>query len=238
MKTIKTSRIITIAKTALFATVAAGAALGLAGPAEAGTGTMYGDPTAVAKYWVHQNYDDCAIMSSADVVGQITGKLPSERSIIKVAQTTPSVVHPGSIYVKPADKNDPNSGMGTTPGDIPTLLAHYGVHATSTDADNADKTGVATGMEALEQYLGSGHAVIVGLNAEMIWNEPVETGSDGRVHADHAVVVTGVDTAKGVVHLNDSGNKNGKDEQIPLAIFVKAWATSHNYMTVTTETRK
>jgi hypothetical protein len=94
-------------------------------------------------------------------------------------------------------------------------------------------------MEALEQYLGSGHAVIVGLNAEMIWNQPVEnTGADGQPRADHAVVVTGVDTAKGIVHLNDSGTKDGKDEQIPMTIFVKAWAASHNFMTVTQETHK
>lgn len=236
MKSLKVS---SIAKTVLLAATAGVVALGLASPAEAGTGTMYGDPTAVAKYWVHQNYDDCAIMSSADVVGQITGKLPSERAIIKVAQSTPSASHPGSIYVKPADKNDPNSGMGTDPDDLPTLLAHYGIHATNTDADTAGKTGVATGMEALEQYLGSGHAVIVGLNAEMIWNQPIEnTGKDGQPRADHAVVVTGVDTGKGIVHLNDSGNKKGKDEQVPMAVFVKAWATSHNFMSVTQETRK
>lgn len=223
-------KIAALAKTALFATLAGAAALGLATPAGASSGTMYGDPTAAAKYWVHQHYDDCAIMSSADVVGQITGKLPSERSIIKVAQNTPSSTHPGSIYLKPADKHDPNSGMGTDPDDLPTLLAHYGVHATNTQA---------TGMEALEQSLGSGHAIIVGLNAEMIWNQPVESkGKDGQPAADHAVVVTGVDTANGVVHLNDSGSPKGKDEQIPMAVFVKAWATSRNFMTVTSETHK
>ena len=123
----------------------------------------------------HQNYDDCVIMSSADVVGQITGKLPSERAIIKVAQSTPSVFHSGSIYLKPADKNDPNSGMGTNPEDLPTLLARYD-SAGWTRRGQAAKTGIATGKEALEQYLGDGHAVIVGLNAEMIWNQPIEKG--------------------------------------------------------------
>jgi hypothetical protein len=148
-------------------------------------------------------------------------------------------VHAGSIYTKPADKHDPNSGMGTNPGDLPTLLAHYGIHATNTDADQAGKTGIPTGMEALQQQLGSRHTVIVGLNAEIIWNQPIEnTGSDGQPRADHAVVVTGVDTTNGIVHLNDSGNKKGRDEQIPMATFVKAWATSHNFMTVTRETHR
>lgn len=129
--------------------------------------------------------------------------------------------------------------MGTNPEDLPTLLAHYGVHGLNTDSDTAAQTGLATGMDALEQYLGSGHAVIVGVNAEMIWNQPIENkGSDGQPRADHAAVVTGVDTANGVVHLNDSGNPDGRDEQIPLETFVKAWATSHDFMTVTQETHK
>jgi hypothetical protein len=54
--------------------------------------------------------------------------------------------------------------------------------------------------------------------------------------SDHAVVVTGVDTANGVVHLNDSGTPDGRDEQIPMALFAKAWATSHNFMVITTGT--
>ncbi len=48
--------------------------------------------------------------------------------------------------------------------------------------------------------------------------------------------MTGVDTAGGVVHLNDSGNPDGRDEQIPMALFVKSWATSHNFMVFTTGT--
>jgi len=232
MKTFEFTR---IAKTALLATVAGAVALGLASPAEAsGNGPMYGDPTSAAKYWSHQNYDDCAIMASADVIGEITGKLPSERSIIKVAQSTPSVSHPGSIYVKPLSKSDATSGSGTDPDDLPTLLAQYGLHATNTDSDSERKSGLATGIEALKQYLAAGRGVIVGLNAEMIWNQ----ANKGTPRADHAVVVTGVDTSRGIVHLNDSGIKTGKDEQIPMALFMKSWATGKYMMTVTKETHK
>lgn len=149
-----TSKIATAFKTATFALAAGAVALGLASPADAAAGTMYGDPAAAAKYWRQQTYDDCVLMSAADVIGQVTGREPSERAIIKVAQSTPSVVHPGSIYTKPADAEHPNSGMGTSVADIPTLLAHYGVDAVITDEDHATATGVATGMAALEQYLG------------------------------------------------------------------------------------
>jgi hypothetical protein len=234
-QTMKTLKISSIAKAVTFAAVAGALALGLADTAEAASGTMYGDPAVAAQWWRHQQYDDCAIMSSADVVGQVTGKEPSEQAIIKVAQSTPSAVHSGSIYIRPADKKNPNSGMGTSPADIPTLLAHYGVKAVITDKDNAVRTGVPTGIDALEQQLGAGHKVIVGLNAEMIWHRPVENkDKNGNPVADHAVVVTGVDTANGVVHLNDSGTKKGRDEQIPVELFLQAWDTSDDFMAVTT----
>src|SRR5882672_3415903 len=106
-KTMKTIKIANVAKTAVFATVAAALALGLAGPADAAAGTMYGDPTAAAQWWRHQKFDDCVIMASADLIGQITGREPSEQAIIKKAQSTPSTLHPGSIYIKPANANDP-----------------------------------------------------------------------------------------------------------------------------------
>ena len=48
---------------------------------------------------------------------------------------------------------NPNSDMGTSMWDIPTLLAYYGVDAKSTDADTAARTGIPTGMAALVQFL-------------------------------------------------------------------------------------
>ena len=216
----------TIAKTAVFATIAGALTLGLAVPADAATGTMYGDPVAAAKWWRYQKYDDCVIMSSADVVGQMTGKEPSERAIIKVAQSTPSTVHPGPVYTKPGKRK---SGDGTYFDDEPTLLAHYGIRAVSTDKDSGP-----TGMEAIERALAAGRKIIVGVNAEILWGEPVvDKTPAGQPDSNHAVVVIGVDTATGMVHLNDSGSEDGRDEQVPIAVFVQSWATSDNQMTVT-----
>jgi Peptidase_C39 like family len=233
----KFTKIATLAKAATFAAAAGAMALGLSSQADAATGSMYGNPAAAAKWWHHQQYDDCVLMSTADVVGEMTGKEPSEVAVIQLAQSTPSKVHPGSIYVKPTNKKNPNSGMGTSFMDVPQLLAHYGVGAKWTDGDDVARTGIPTGMESLENLLGSGHKVIVSLNAEMIWHQPIESKDEkGDPQSDHAVVVTGVDTARGVVHLNDSGNPKGRDEQIPMALFVKAWATSDDFMVVTTGT--
>lgn len=230
----KTTKIATIAKTATFAVVAGAVALGLAAPAEAAAGTMYGDPAAAAKYWRYQKYDDCVLMSSADVIGEITGKQPSERAIIRRAQLTPSVVHPGSIYTTPANTKNPNSGMGTSFADVPTLLALYKVNATITNKEHAAKDGVRPGIEGIEEQLSAGHKVIVSVNGELIWHKPVEnTDDNGDPRGDHAVVVTGVDTANDVVHLNDSGSPDGRDEQIPMALFLQAWGASKELMIFT-----
>jgi hypothetical protein len=101
---VQTIKISTIAKTAIFAVVAGAVALGLAGPADAAAGTTYGNPVAAAKWWRHQKYDDCILMASADLIGQMTGKEPSEQAIIKrpnrppasstLARSTPSRLTP------------------------------------------------------------------------------------------------------------------------------------------------
>ncbi|MBV9515538.1 MAG: C39 family peptidase [Mycobacteriaceae bacterium] len=218
----------------------AGAAVSLAGPAtaapapEVDTGMVYGDPAAAAKFWREQHYDDCALMSVADVVGQLTGHMPTEQEIIDVAEKTPSKTHPGSVYIKPDNPSDATDGMGTSPEDEVVLLAHYGITGVITDSDTAGQSGVATGLEALEKYLAAGRRVIAGVNAETIWNS-----SDGqRTEADHALVVTGVDTKRGIVHLNDSGTPDGRDEQVSIATFMQAWKPDGFRMIVTERTGK
>ena len=233
--------IATVARTARVAAMAGAAALGLAmGTAQAapgtpnrptGTGTLYGDPAAAAPFWRYQQYDDdCVEAAVADVVGELTGDQPSEQAIIKVAQSTPSTVHPGPIYTKPKRHH----GEGTSFDDEPALLAQYGIDAVSTHKGSAGKTGVGTGMEALVQDLATGRKVIAAVNGELLWREPVEDKtSDGEPEANHAVVVTGVDTAAGIVHLNDSGSEDGRDEQAPIDVFIRSWNSSDNKMTVT-----
>ena len=232
------TRIAALARTAGVAVLAGAAALSLGiGTAQAapGTpdppsseGTLYGDPKTAAPYWRYQSYDDdCVEMSVADVVGEITGDQPSEHAIVKLAQTTPSPSHPGPIYAKPGKRHH---GEGTTFADEVTLLDHYDIKSVSTDSD----TNEPTGLKALEQDLANGRKVIAAVNAELIWGDPVEDkDSDGNAASNHAVVVTGVDTKKGVVHLNDPGSEDGQDEQVLIDTFVKSWKTSDEQMTVT-----
>jgi hypothetical protein len=222
----RTVMIATVTKAAAVAVVAGGVVLGLAGPAHANSGTMFGDPAAAAKYWRYQQYwDDCVLMSSADVVGEVTGVAPAEEDIIDKAQSTPSAVSPGPVYTRPPNPKDPNSGEGAWFKDVPTLLAQYNIRAEITHGS----------MEELEQQLGAGHKVIASVNAELIWHQPVEESNKrGKPSHDHALVVTGVDTGNDVVHLNDSGSSSGRDEQIPMALFIQAWKASGKLMAVTT----
>jgi uncharacterized protein YvpB len=217
--------------------VAAGLALSLhTGTAQAAAARMYGDPAAAASYWRMQSLDDCGLMAAADVIGQLTKRDVSEREIVAVAQQLPSRTHRGPMYTLPKDTGDPNStGYGTDPADLPVLLAQYRITATFVSTD--DDTGAGTGLAALEGYLAAGHKVIAGVNAELLWGIAVQTRDrNGNPTADHAVVVTGVDTATGKVHLNDSGNPNGRDETVAIDVFAKSWAASGDQVIVTEQT--
>ncbi|MDT5137671.1 MAG: hypothetical protein QOD58_1933 [Mycobacterium sp.] len=189
----------------------------------------YGNPAAAAPYWRQQSFDDCALMAAADVIGELTRRQPAEQEIIAVAQRLGSRAHAGPIY---------SAGYGTDPGDIPALLAQYGIYGVATSQDDAATTGLDSGMEALQRYLAGGHKVIAGVNAELIWGLPVQTKDNrGNPMSDHAVVVTGIDLATGKVHLNDSANPNGADETVSIELFTSAWATGHDQLVVTRETR-
>lgn len=171
---------------------------------------MYGDPGAAAPFWRRQHGSDCAEMAAADVIGEVTGRQPSEQQIDATAQRTQSIPHPGVIWTP---------GGPTNSMDISLLLALYGV--------GSDAAPSSTG--ALEQALARGHKVIAGVNAPILWNERGD-----RSKQDHFVVVTGIDTKADVVHLNDSGNNAGRDEeQIPIGTFERSWATGGNYAIVT-----
>ncbi|HXZ99146.1 MAG TPA: C39 family peptidase [Candidatus Binatia bacterium] len=180
--------------------------------------TLYGDPAWAAQFWVAQTQDhDCVLMSSADVVGQVTGRSVSEAEIIQVASqlTDPSTGQ--SIY-------DPSSGSSIEY--VPLLLQQYGVQAEVASGGTIDQ---------LESDLGRGFAVIVSVDGEKIWNvtDPSSQMQDPDTH-DHEVVVTGVDPQ--YVYLNDSGDANvGRAEKVPVDVFTQSWATSGDALAVTTQ---
>src|SRR5581483_2639085 len=87
----------TTTRTAGVATLFVAAAIGLAGVAHA-DGQMYGDPEAAAPYWRYQQQQDCGLMAVADVVGQLTGREPSQMGMELRGIFTRSESHRGDIY--------------------------------------------------------------------------------------------------------------------------------------------
>jgi hypothetical protein len=123
----------------------------LVAPAMADPAGMYGDPPKAAQYWAPQSFgNNCVLMSVADVVGQVSGQMPSEQQIIDVAQTIPSATGAGATVYTDAN------GDGVDTRDIGVLLTHYGIHGTTSE----DAKGQAA-LSALEAALGSRHAVMV-----------------------------------------------------------------------------
>ena len=197
-------------------TIALGQGTALADPSASSSG-VYGDPAAAAPYWAAQSLqDNCGAMSVADIVGQLTGERPTEAQILMVAEQTPSEVNPGTKIYKPNDG-------GISVGDLPALFKHYGIKSVNSDTSGPD----ATGLTALEQYLAAGRKVIAFVNYAI-----VEETSDQRTAADHFVVVTGVDTNKNVVHLNDPAADEANTE-LSIPAFMKAWDTSNDSVIVT-----
>jgi hypothetical protein len=203
-----------VTRTAGLATLVVASAIGLAGVARA-DGQMYGDPQAAAPYWRYQHQQDCGLMAVADVIGQLNGREPSQIGMELRGIFTKSESHRGDVY----------HFDGTSPQDMVLLLQKHGIASDLTTGNS---------MGTLEQDLAGGHKVIAALNAETIWNYP--PGNGERTTPDHAVVVTGVDTGANIVHVNDSGTPDGRNEQIPMATFSQAWTTSDDLLIVTQET--
>lgn len=223
-------RIPTAVRTVVAAGLIGAATFGLAGCADADAAppaVMHGDPVAAAQYW-HQadpGFNSTALMAVGDVVGQVTGISPTATDLIALAQTAPSATHGGAIYTLPA-ANIAATGRPPANEDLPILLAHYGI-ASSYHDGTMDDDGTPTGISAVQQYLDTGRRVIAFVDYQTLWGKP-----SGEV-GDEAVVITGVDTDHGMVHLNDSGNAQGRNAQIPLDTFQRGWNHSGEAMVVT-----
>lgn len=101
-------------------------------------------------------------MAVADVVGQLTGREPSQIGIELRGIFTKSVSHRGDVYFFD----------GTSPEDMVLLLEKYGIQSTLTTGNT---------MQTLEQDLAGGHKVIAAVNAETIWNYPRARDSGPRL---------------------------------------------------------
>lgn len=186
---------------------------------------VYGDPTAAAKYWQAQSLEDnCGLMSVADVVGEVTGHAPpTEQQMITLGESTPSQTNPGPIYAPRGDPSHTSGDGGIEMADAVVLLDHFGIKSEMTYAAHPDQTG----LPALKRYLADERRIIAWVNSAVIWNT-----SDQRTNADHFLVVTGIDTNREIVHLNDPGADH-PDEQVSISTFITGWQTGKESIVVT-----
>lgn len=89
----------------------------------------------------------------------------------------------------------------------------------------------------LAQELGQGHEVIIGVDSSELWDNPVLhtiKGWLGMTGADHAVLVSGIDTSDPDhtrVIITDPGT--GHVASYPIEQFTEAWRASHFFMVAT-----
>jgi hypothetical protein len=185
---------------------------------------VYGAPEEAAKYWQQQSLEDnCGLASVADVVGEITGNAPTEKQIIKLAQSTPSVIRDGPIYLPTGDPGHEGDNGGIDMADAVVLLEHYGIKSHMT----YDKHPEEVGLPKLEEYLGANRKIIAWVNSGTILDT-----NDQRTSPDHFLVVTGIDTNNEIVHLNDPYADHA-DAKVSIGKFMTAWKIGQESIVVT-----
>lgn len=188
-------------------------------PSELPSG-MIGNPLHDMQCWHEQTHSDtCAIVSQEFILDSLTGQHWSEDALRQDA-----IDH--GWYIP---------GVGTPFDDVGKLLEEHGVSV---------KSETNATVNDLAHHLQQGQHVIIGVNAEDIWNAANHPNTSVSNYpgipgqkADHAVEVIGIDDrdpAHPIVILNDSGTPNGQGERVPLAVFEQAWKASSDLMVYTT----
>jgi hypothetical protein len=171
-----------------------------------------------SQYWSAQSAENCVLMATASVIGQLKETKVTEATIVGQATTTQSVVDTTRKMYLGLQTDD-----RVAIGDAEELLRLNGIDATT--KDDYKKTQGLTAFRALEKDLKAGKAVMVGVNAGIIWNAEGATPTPGAVaeSADHEISVIAVNATTRTVYINDSGIPNGAGLAVPLAVFMKAW---------------
>lgn len=164
---------------------------------------------------LQEHSDTCAIRSQEFIIKQFTGQDISENTLIREAETH-------GWY-------EPNHG--TSPDDVGKLLELHGIPVNRYEHAN---------IYNLTSELAQGHKVIISVDSEALWKQhPILheiTGVFGLNGADHAVVVSGIDTSDPnhlKVIISDPGTGDAA-KSYPLDQFVKAWQGS-DFSMVTTQ---
>ena len=179
---------------------------------------VIGTPSTDTTYFPGaQSYaDTCAIRCQEFILRQFTGAEVSEKLLVDEARAH-------GWYA---------DGRGTPPGDIGNLLELHGIHVNRYMHGN---------VYNLTAELAQGHKVIIGVDSHELW-ERNSTLTEirhalGMGHADHAVVVSGIDTSDPHdVHVIVSDPGTGEAAaSYPIQQFLTAWKDSDFFMVATQE---
>ena len=183
-------------------------------------GGVDGTPAADASYWFDQGANGlCAPSSAAMVIAELTHDPNAQALETRVAQTA---IDDGLMKYDPSGHLAFGQYSGMNVPDLTQVLGQFGIPA---HAEHGDLT-------TLQSYLDQGYKAIISVDAEKIWNDPTHDSQ----RSDHAVQITGIDTAKNVAYLNDTGQHDaahGAEETVSLDVLTAAWSTGGNQMVVT-----
>lgn len=217
----------------------ASASVVTAAPALPGPDTpgVYGNPAKYATYWRLQKGNTCVLMSSAQLIGQLTGAMPDPNDIIREASQIDSktytkgrffsnlwnkqVVRSGAIY-------DPLNDEYVYYDDAMKLLENHGITSTATyyTPDQGDRA-----LADLTASLADGKAVMVSIHGRVTasivrnWSRP-----GGFLVGNHAVTVLGIDTTNRIVYINDTALVGGQGLALSYDDFLSAWKPSRYLM--------
>ncbi|MCX5044854.1 C39 family peptidase [Aldersonia sp. NBC_00410] len=182
-------------------------------PAPPAADDVHGTPDAYSDNWFYQEKQGyCGPSSAAQILSEYTGLDIKDPDYLANRVTELGLWSDG----------DPGHGM--TLRGVETLLDDQCVPC------HIERHGT---LDDLTDKLDAGYGVIAMVDSGEIWHRGDELGEDDT--ADHVLVVTAIDEARGVVVLSDSGNPNGDQLTVPIEQFLDAWADSDNAMIVADE---
>lgn len=116
-------------------------------------------------------------------------------------------------------------GVGTMPQDVGKLLELHGVAVDTTNNAN---------ILDLTRALAQGHKVIIGVDSGELWEGGIPEMFEDLLggHADHALIVAGIDVSTNEVILTDPGS-GAEGSRYPMDKFLDAWQDSGNLMVET-----
>jgi hypothetical protein len=174
----------------------------------AAQGPTHGSVESV--FWQDQEVNGlCAPTSAAMVISEFAGRFVAKDDVAGVAAQHGLLTH------------GPDGWNGMTAAETEQLLELYGIPC-HVERGNLD---------TLSAYLDANRSVILAVDSGEIWG--LERGDPDGAAADHALLVTAIDDARGVAVLNDPGDPHGAAREVPLAVLQDAWADSGNLMVVT-----